>query len=88
MNNDLAPAPENSELRPVPGDRGLPLLGHGPRYIRDPLKLWTDRYERYGSVSWFKAFGTQFVSLLGPDACQTALNNRDKAFATVTHGAS
>jgi len=81
MNNYLALAPENSEIRPIPGDSGLPLLGHGPRYIRDPLKLWTDRYERYGSVSWFKAFGTQFVSLLGPDACQTALNNRDKAFA-------
>lgn len=81
MTKSLALAPADSVLRAVPGDSGLPLLGHGLDYIRDPLKLLEDRYARYGEVSWFQAFGKQFVLLLGPDACDVALSNKDKAFA-------
>lgn len=81
MTKSLALAPAGSDLTPVPGDSGLPLLGHGLDYVRDPLKMWADRYDRYGQVSWFRAFGLQVVALLGPDACEVALANRDKAFA-------
>ncbi|PRX49891.1 cytochrome P450 [Prauserella shujinwangii] len=81
MGKVLAPAPDRSTLRAIPGDPGLPLIGYGHRYIRDPLRLWWERYERYGPVSWFGAFGSPCVSLLGPDACEVALTNRDKAFA-------
>jgi cytochrome P450 len=75
----LAPAPAG--LRPVLGDYGLPGLGYGPAYIRDPLTLWRNRYRQLGPVSWFGAFGQRAVALLGPDACGTALVNADKAFA-------
>ncbi|WP_038171246.1 cytochrome P450 [Tomitella biformata] len=82
MTKNLALAPAESDLKPVPGDNGLPLVGHGLDAIRDPLRMWSDRYDRYGEVSWFRAFGTQFVVLLGPDACDVALSNKDKAFAS------
>lgn len=79
MTKALAPAP--SGLEPVMGNYGMPLLGYGPAYIRDPLSLWNARYAEYGPVSWNGAFGRRAVLLLGPDACSVALINSDKAFA-------
>ena len=81
MTRTLATAPAGSDLTPVPGDGGLPLLGHGLKYLRDPMGLWKGRYRRFGPVSWFKAFGRPFVALLGPEAAHVVLTNRDKAFA-------
>ncbi|WIX98548.1 cytochrome P450 [Amycolatopsis mongoliensis] len=81
MSRVLAPTPPRSPLRPVPGDAGLPLLGYTARYMRDPVGLWRERYERYGPVSWFGGFGSRFVALLGPDANEVVLANRDRAFA-------
>lgn len=82
MTKSLAPAPTHSELKPVPGDGGLPVVGSGLEYLRDPLKMWKDRHSRFGPVSWFRAFGTQFVGLLGPDAGAVVLLNKDNAFAS------
>ena len=79
MTRALAPAP--SGLKPVIGNFGPPLVGYGPAYIRDPLALWTTWYRELGPVSWHGAFGMRSVTLLGPDACGTALVNADKAFA-------
>jgi hypothetical protein len=39
------------------------------------------RYDRYGPVSWTRAFGVPIVNLLGPDAAEVVLVNRDKAFS-------
>ncbi|MDV7999888.1 cytochrome P450 [Rhodococcus sp. IEGM 1408] len=82
MTRTLADAPTGSGLSPIPGDGGLPLLGHGLAYLRDPKRMWQDRYQRYGSVSWFRAFGIRIVALLGPEATEAVLTNRDKAFAS------
>ncbi|GAA5126543.1 cytochrome P450 [Haloechinothrix salitolerans] len=81
MSTVLAPAPPRSDLVPIPGNHGLPIVGYTARYMRDPVALWRERYERYGPVSWFGGFGTRFVSALGPDACGAVLANRDRAFA-------
>jgi cytochrome P450 len=77
----LAPPPAGSALQGVPGDRGLPVLGHslevligGPEYARR-------RWERYGPVSWLDAFGIREVALLGPDATEIVFTNRDGAFS-------
>lgn len=80
MTKSLALAPTDSGLAPVQGGSGLPLLGHGLSYLRDPVAMWEGRYARYGPVSWFRAFGRDFVLLLGPDASEVVLGNRDKAF--------
>jgi cytochrome P450 len=77
----FAPAPPGSGLLPVPGDRGLPLLGRTVRALRDPAGMANERYARYGPVSWTSMFGARVVQLLGPDATGAALVNRDKAFS-------
>ncbi|KRA38301.1 MULTISPECIES: cytochrome P450 [unclassified Nocardioides] len=63
------------------GDRGLPLLGRVMAYAKDPAALMQHQWDTYGPVSPFPFLGQTFVMLLGPDACEEALRNADKAFA-------
>ncbi|MFC4000419.1 cytochrome P450 [Prauserella oleivorans] len=78
---ELAPPPPGSGLRPVPGDAGLPLVGHTLNYIRFGNELLRDRYERYGPVSWMGSVGFKVVTVAGPEATQQVLTNKDKAFS-------
>jgi cytochrome P450 len=71
--------------RPVPatraGDHGLPWLGQLFDYVRDPVALMRSKWEAYGPVAPLHSAGQHAVMLLGPDACGTALQNADRAFA-------
>jgi len=62
-------------------DRGLPLVGRIFEYARDPVAMMRHQYETYGPVAPFKALNNEAVMLLGPDAVEAALVNKDKAFA-------
>ena len=75
-----APVPPVRELPPPP--RGLPLVGSSLEYARDPVALFHKRWETYGAVAPMGTVaGNLWVMLLGPDACEVALRNADKAFA-------
>ncbi|AXQ30645.1 cytochrome P450 [Solimonas sp. K1W22B-7] len=69
-------------LREVPGDGGLPLLGHSFKLLLDLDTFVHERYEKYGEVSWGAAFGMRFISLFGPDANQFVFQNRGDLFAS------
>jgi cytochrome P450 len=69
-----------SSLREVPGDPGWPLIGHALELISSD-KAPHKRYERYGEISWCKAFGMRWIMMLGPDANQFVLQNRGDMFA-------
>ncbi|MCW2782341.1 MAG: cytochrome [Marmoricola sp.] len=77
----LAEPPAGSDLLAVPGDRGLPLIGHMLDSIRFGLDMALERYQRYGPVSWMGFFGTRMVVVAGPPATQAVLINKDKAFS-------
>jgi len=79
--SDLTPAPAGSELSPVQGTAGLPLLGHTVDYIRFGSDFTRARYERFGPVSWMGAFGTQMVIVAGPEATQEALTTKAKSLS-------
>ncbi|TWH25130.1 cytochrome P450 [Rhodococcus rhodochrous J45] len=81
MTRILAAPPAHSHLRPVPGRSGIPGIGHVLEYIRDPLAMMQKHWDRYGEVSCFSAAGRRWISVLGPDACQEVLQNKDRAFA-------
>ncbi|QYJ02519.1 cytochrome P450 [Nocardioides panacisoli] len=73
------PLREVPELRPR--DRGLPVVGRLFDYLRDPVALMEHQWEHYGPVSPMNALLDRAVMVLGPDACDAVLRNRDKAFA-------
>jgi cytochrome P450 len=71
----------STALSAIPGDRGLPLIGYSLTMLRDPLGFARWRYERFGPVSWTSGFGIRIVGAVGPDAAESVLVNRDKAFS-------
>ncbi len=78
---DLSAPPAGSDLRPVSGDRGLPLLGHSLEMLRLGVRYGLRRYETHGPISWVRAFGITVVSAAGPEAAQVVLANKDKAYS-------
>ncbi|HWJ80787.1 MAG TPA: cytochrome P450 [Nocardioides sp.] len=78
-------APVPTQLLEVPDqlreDRGLPLVGRLFDFIADPVGLMRHQWETYGPVSPIYAQIDKSVLVLGPDACETVLRNKDKAFA-------
>ncbi|CAJ1510674.1 cytochrome P450 [[Mycobacterium] burgundiense] len=79
---ELAPAPQGSGLKPVLGNYGFPVLGHIMSTLADPLEFARQRYERYGPVWWAGGVGFRVVSAMGPEALETVWINRDKAFSS------
>ncbi|HEV7931844.1 MAG TPA: cytochrome P450 [Actinomadura sp.] len=77
----LAAPPEGSDLKPVPGAPGLPVIGATFAMMRDPFGYARRRRERFGPVSWSNVLFKPMVTLQGPEAAEAVLVNRDKAFA-------
>src|SRR3954454_21206972 len=77
----LADPPPGSSLKPVMGEPGPPVVGQTLAWMKDTLRFSRDYYEKYGTVFWGDSLGTQVVSVLGPDAIETVLTNRDQAFS-------
>ncbi|HSW11608.1 MAG TPA: cytochrome P450 [Solimonas sp.] len=68
------------ELSHIPGNNGWPLVGHAFQYLFNFEQFTRDYFKRYGDVARFHAFGLNFVDLLGPEANQFVMQNRDDLF--------
>ncbi|MGV0744889.1 cytochrome P450 [Mycolicibacterium sp. XJ870] len=78
----LAAPPAGSNLKPVMGNYGFPVIGHILSSLADPLDFARRRYDTYGPVSWAGGVGFRVVTLMGPDALETAWINKDKVFSS------
>jgi cytochrome P450 len=78
---DLSPAPEDSGLQPIPGDKGLPILGHALAAAMLGIEFLESRLETYGEISWMRGLAMPFVLALGPEAAQEVFANNDHAFS-------
>jgi cytochrome P450 len=58
----------------------LPLIGETIPFLRDQQKWARERYDRFGPVSVTSLIGRKWYALLGPEALEVAIVNRDKAF--------
>jgi cytochrome P450 len=76
------PRPKTKVPDHIPGDRGLPLVGHTFGVLRGKYYMDRARYERYGPITRMRAFGIESVSVVGPDGIGEVLQNRDHAFAS------
>jgi cytochrome P450 len=72
------------DVRHVPGKKGLPVLGTLPEAAWDPLAFAQRMYAAYGPVHRFYACGNWNVQLIGPEANELVLFDRDRIFAA--HG--
>lgn len=73
--------PDPAELAHIPGDGGWPLVGNTFTMLADPHGFVRDRIAKYGPVYKNRAFGGWQVALIGPDANELVLFDRDKIFS-------
>ncbi|MEV1293651.1 cytochrome P450 [Pseudonocardia sp. NPDC049635] len=75
----FAAAPEGT--REIPGDAGLPLLGHALAYVRFGHRFTRARTDALGPVWWMRSPAGRAVVVTGPEATREVLTNRDKVFS-------
>ena len=80
VRRELSRAPEDSGLQPIPGDKGLPVLGHALAATLG-IEFLESRLDIYGEISWMRGFGTPFVLALGPKAAEQVFANNDHVFS-------
>jgi len=73
---------DTSSTEELRGPRGWPVVGNTLSYVRDPQALFQKHWEAFGPVSRLSFLNKPWALMLGPDACEAVLTNRDKAFAS------
>ncbi|WP_128891795.1 cytochrome P450 [Erythrobacter sp. HKB08] len=73
--------PSDDALAHIPGEGGWPLVGNTFKMLADPHAFTRRMVETYGRVYKSKAFGGWNVALIGADANELVLFNRDKIFS-------
>ncbi|MES2663888.1 MAG: cytochrome P450 [Pseudomonadota bacterium] len=64
----------------IPGDGGLPIVGHTLHFLADSQRLFEKKTRKYGPVYKTRLFGCNYIRLMGPDAMQLVFQNRDQTF--------
>ena len=72
----LAEPPAGSDLKPVMGDAGLPILGHMIEMFRGGPEFLLHCYRTRGPVLFADSPVLPAVTALGPDAAQIIYSNR------------
>ncbi|MCG5434335.1 cytochrome P450 [Mycobacterium sp. MYCO198283] len=78
---ELAPPPPGSDLKPVMGDKGLPIFGHMVEMMRGGPDYWVRIYREHGPLYFVDSPALPSVAALGPDAAQVIYTNRNKDFS-------
>ena len=85
---DAAPAhwtqgnPDEDTLAHIPGEKGWPLVGNTFKMLADPHGMAKAMVAKYGRVYKNKAFGGWNVALIGADANELVLFDREKLFSS------
>ncbi|MFT4613778.1 MAG: cytochrome P450 [Bacteroidia bacterium] len=74
--------PDNRDLRHIPGDYGLPLLGNALSFGSNPLKFCDERFHRYGAISKLAMGPSHMVLTLGPENAQQLHLDVEKNFSS------
>ncbi len=71
-----------SDLSHIPGDDGSPFVGHTLRLLADPKAEAERMASRYGLVYRSRSFGLRVINLMGPDANEFVLFDRQRLFSS------
>lgn len=74
--------PTDDELAHIPGEAGWPIVGNTLKMLADPHAFTRSMVEKHGRVYKNKAFGGWNVALIGADANELLLFDREKNFSS------
>lgn len=68
--------------KPIPGERGLPILGNVLKFMKDCNALYDEMAGKYGPVYYTHYLRTSAVHLLSPEGNEFVLLDREKNFSS------
>ena len=74
--------PGNDALAHIPGEKGWPVVGNTFRMLADPHGMASRMVAQYGRVYKNRAFGGWNVALMGAEANELLLFDREKLFSS------
>ena len=66
----------------LPGEEGWPIIGNTIAAVKDPVGHVEVMYRKHGPVYRDRLFGVRSVAMLGPEANELVLFDRDKNFSS------
>lgn len=81
-NPHWAPPASPAALKSIPGDFGPPFVGNTLRLLKDPIGFGRRMAAAYGPIYRTRSFGAPSVVLLGPEANELVLMDREKIFSS------
>jgi cytochrome P450 len=76
------PPRQGQEIDYVPGRDGWPLVGTTFEQLKDPHGFTRKMVDKFGHIYRTNSFGGRFVQLIGPEANELVLFDRDKIFSS------
>src|SRR5262245_2453293 len=73
---------QSDALAQIPGEDGWPIVGNTFAALRDPPRHAEEMYQKYGPVYRDSLFGVRSVAMLGPEANELVLFDREKNFSS------
>lgn len=77
----FAQPPAGSDLKPIMGDSGLPVIGHLIETFRSGPEYILEQYRKHGPLYYADSPALSAVMAVGPDATQAVFSNRNKDFS-------
>jgi cytochrome P450 len=77
----FAQPPAGSDLKPILGDSGLPVIGHLIETFRGGPEYILEQYRKHGPLYYADSPALAAVMAVGPDATQAVFSNRNKDFS-------
>lgn len=74
--------PSDGDVAHIPGEGGWPVVGNTFKQLADPHAFTRRMVETYGKVYKTHAFGGWSIALIGADANELVLFNKDKIFSS------
>jgi cytochrome P450 len=69
-------------LKHIPGEAGPPVVGTTMAQLKDHIGFSRAMHERHGAVFWSNSFGHPAVTLVGADANELVMMDKDKIFSS------
>ena len=82
MQLPLPSSPARYLRQNLPGEPGLPVVGHSLAFLYSPLETGLRYYRKHGPVFWLSALGLTAVVMIGPDANRLVLRNQGDVFSS------
>src|SRR6516225_5990310 len=74
--------PYRHPLAHLPGEDGWPIVGNTFAALKDPAHHAEAMFRKYGPVYRDRLFGARTVAMLGPEANELVLFDRDRNFSS------